>query len=625
MIPVVYEEYQENDQDFNKRSEIKRGVGLPGDDVTKTWMHVSEPRDQIPCTRSCLLTCLLLPCTCPLVSLCTCQDHHHKMTSHKVKRILLLCLGFTTFILGSIIFIYPSPDLSAEEEIVHKIAEMSVKLQHIDTLNDQRKLDLQGLSSQFKSLLRLVKEHQDQYENNNSSLNKRLAEYSNQGFLSGNFSQTYDLSLPSVETFLPNTIKSPHSFTPAFKISRNRAHVSIVIGIPTVKRQYQSYLLTTLQSVIDNMSKEDMDESLIVIFIAETDPDFVYQISAEVQKQFQKHLDSGLLEIISPPSEFYPDMSGLKQTLGDDMERVTWRSKQALDFSFLMMYAKDRGTFYVQLEDDVLTKKGFISTMKHFALGKIAEKKPWFVIDFCQLGFIGKMFKSVELPWLVNFFLMFYNDKPVDWLLENLIQTKVCKLDQDNKKCKKEKEKLWIHYKPSLFQHIGTHSSLKGKVQKLKDRQFGRVQLFVPHKNPAATIESPIKHYKHHSLIRAYQGDTFFWGLVPQPGDKILFTFEPPVLLESFKFVSGNAEHPSDRFLNTTCEVFLEDSTLARRLSKLPKLKDDYFTVGGFDNFGIAEGVIGPEVGKVKKFRLTINSSSENWAILSEIYFKKVS
>ena len=97
---------------------------------------------------------------------------------------------------------------------------------------------------------------------------------------------------------------------------------------------------------------------------------------------------------------------------GDDMERVTWRSKQALDFSFLMMYAKDRGTFYVQLEDDVLTKKGYITTMKKFALSRIAEKKPWFVIDFCQLGFIGKMFKSVELPWLVNFFLMFYNDKP---------------------------------------------------------------------------------------------------------------------------------------------------------------------------------------------------------------------
>ena len=36
--------------------------------------------------------------------------------------------------------------------------------------------------------------------------------------------------------------------------------------------------------------QDDQDDSLIVIFIAETDPDYVYQISAEVQKQFQKYL-----------------------------------------------------------------------------------------------------------------------------------------------------------------------------------------------------------------------------------------------------------------------------------------------------------------------------------------------
>ena len=107
----------------------------------------------------------------------------------------------------------------------------------------------QGISRQFTLLLKLVKDHQDQYEDNNSSLNKKLAEYTKQGwknmtilkfenhqilnllgYLSGNFSQTFDLSLPSVETFLPNTINSPNSFTPAFKISWNRAHVSIVLG-----------------------------------------------------------------------------------------------------------------------------------------------------------------------------------------------------------------------------------------------------------------------------------------------------------------------------------------------------------------------------------------------------------
>ena len=110
--------------------------------------------------------------------------------------------------------------------------------------------------------------------------------------------------------------------------------------------------------------------------------------------------------------------------------------------------------------------------MRDFALGKIAAHEPWFLIDFCQLGFIGKMFSTSSLPLLIQFLLSFYNDKPGDWLLDNVIQTKVCKLDQDFKKCQKEKQSLWIHYKPSLFQHIGTHSSLKGKVQKLKDKQL---------------------------------------------------------------------------------------------------------------------------------------------------------
>ncbi len=39
--------------------------------------------------------------------------------------------------------------------------------------------------------------------------------------------------------------------------------------------------------------------------------------------------------------------------VGDDMERVVWRSKQALDFSFLMMYAQSRATFYVQVNATV--------------------------------------------------------------------------------------------------------------------------------------------------------------------------------------------------------------------------------------------------------------------------------
>ncbi|PRD35683.1 UNVERIFIED_CONTAM: Mgat4b [Trichonephila clavipes] len=43
-----------------------------------------------------------------------------------------------------------------------------------------------------------------------------------------------------------------------------------------------------------------------------------------------------------------------------------------------------------------------------------------------------KMFKAVDLSKLVTFFAIFHNDKPVDWLLDHMIQTKVCRFDRDS-------------------------------------------------------------------------------------------------------------------------------------------------------------------------------------------------
>lgn len=258
--------------------------------------------------------------------------------------------------------------------------------------------------------------------------------------------------------------------------------------------------------------------------------------------------------------------------------------------------------------------------MKKFAIEKTARKEPWFVLDFCQLGFIGKMFKSAELPWLVQFFQMFYNDKPVDWLLDHLISTKTCNWEKNNDFCKKDKAKVWLHYKPSLFQHIGTHSSLKGKVQKLKDKQFGKVALFFPHSNPDAEVISGIKFYKQYSLERAYLGDTFFWGLLPQPGDQLVFKFTNPILIKRFFFRSGNAEHPSDKFYNTTVEVFPIETN--QYVNTLNMTSDGFIVVGKFDVVGIAEGTPDEIIGRVSALRLHVHSESDNWAILSEIHIQ---
>ena len=43
----------------------------------------------------------------------------------------------------------------------------------------------------------------------------------------------------------------------------------------------------------------------------------------------------------------------------------------------------------------------------------------------------GKLFRSSDLPTIVEFFLMFHKDKPVDWLLDHILWVKVCNPDKD--------------------------------------------------------------------------------------------------------------------------------------------------------------------------------------------------
>ncbi|XP_054707128.1 alpha-1,3-mannosyl-glycoprotein 4-beta-N-acetylglucosaminyltransferase A-like [Uloborus diversus] len=520
---------------------------------------------------------------------------------------------FTIFILLN------GPDLSEEHVLSQRVLELYERLKHAEMLNLERRNDIVNLRRNFGALFKAASTIE--LLNNSVHLEKNNLWKDSQQLLAG-IQGTVDLQLPSIHHFLPHLIKSPDSLTPSIKLSRDRSGVTMVLGIPTVKREVQSYLMSTLQNLIENMSLEEKNDAIIIVFIAEMDSEYIVRQAAEIENQFQEHINSGLLEVIAPPSSFYPDFDQLRQTLGDPPERVKWRTKQNLDFSFLMMYAQPKGMFYVQLEDDILSKPGYIESMKKFAYKQTAEKKDWMILDFCQLGFIGKMFKCIDLSKLITFFVIFHSDKPVDWLLDHVVQTKVCRFDKDPKDCKKRKDQVWLHYKPSLFQHVGTHSSLKGKVQKLKDKQFGKLSLHHPHKNPEADVKTSLKAYKGYSATRAYKGDTFFWSLLPQPGDILAFHFKSPIVIEKYLFRSGNAEHPEDKFVNTTVEVL---PVYYSEEQPYTKTKDGFLIVGQFkDTTGVAEGNISSSVGQVKVMRLYVHAESDRWAILSEIHIQPV-
>ncbi|NWV09077.1 MGT4B acetylglucosaminyltransferase, partial [Ptilonorhynchus violaceus] len=420
--------------------------------------------------------------------------------------------------------------------------------------------------------------------------------------------------------YLPHLRESEDAIFPNIIFGQQRSEVSLVMGIPTVKREKENYLIDTLHSLLYELSEEQKKDCIIIIFIAEVTPAGGYG-SADSLHSFPREVQSGVLEVISPPASYYPDLSNLKKTLGDSEDRVRWRTKQNLDYSFLMLYAQPKGTFYLQLEDDIIAKPDYIERMKSFAA---QQSQDWVILEFSQLGFIGKLFKSEDLPLIVEFFLMFHKDKPIDWLIDHLLWVKVCNPEKDATHCEKEKSKLRIRAKPSLFQHMGVHSSLAGKIQNLKDKDFGKNLLHRTHSNPPAKVDTSLRIYQQYTLEKVYKGQDCFWASAPVAGDYIRFTFLNPLKVEKYLFRSGNMEHPGDKLFNTTVEVLPADEMLRKELvdngSKFnyPVTKDGYLKIGAFEN-GIAEGSISQSIGRIQAIRLSVSSNSSVWAVLSEV------
>ncbi|KAI8508787.1 Alpha-1,3-mannosyl-glycoprotein 4-beta-N-acetylglucosaminyltransferase B [Branchiostoma belcheri] len=520
-----------------------------------------------------------------------------------------------------------------DADLEQRLTELRERLRFAELQNQARSKELQALREEIKAALTEQQQNSHRPEGNNNAgagkTGKQLSEETKRKLRS--LVGGGDLQLPSIYNYMPHLREKPDALQPAFHLGQGRTGVSFVLGIPTIKREKESYLMQSLASILDGLSDEEKDDCVIVLFIGETEQDYVHRIAEMVKESYKAPIESGLLEIISPPAGFYPDLDSLKETFGDPKERVKWRTKQNLDFSFLMMYCQPKGQFYVQLEDDVIGKPGYISTMKNFALQQKTEE--WMILEFSQLGFIGKLFKSSDLSLVVEFFLMFHKDKPIDWLLDHIFFVKACHPEKDNKHCDRMKSALRVRFKPSLFQHIGTFSSLKGKIQKLKDKDFGKQPLHRAHTNPPADVSTTLEVYQKYTLEKCYLGENFFWGLTPTKGDTIVFSFHSPIVIEKYKFSSGNTEHPGDKLINTTVDVLpenheqkeggiLQDNKEDNTKTGMIRLDDGFIQIGQFNAAGVAEGEPDKSIGRVRQLRLRCLSDGKAWVILSEIHIK---
>ncbi|KAK3103831.1 hypothetical protein FSP39_022272 [Pinctada imbricata] len=290
----------------------------------------------------------------------------------------------------------------------------------------------------------------------------------------------------------------------------------LTIGIPTVYRKDKDYLMTTIKSLVRNSNSYDRKRIVLVVLLADRNHSLVMERAETINRNFVHLVRNGHLHILHPSGIEYPDFSLLKRNFNDSFERVAWRSKQNIDYSYLFMYCRNISRYYIQLEDDVSSARNFPVEIYRFIQIVNTSKRTWHCLQFSNLGFIGKLFKSSDLEEIAMFILMFFDEQPGDLLIKYYLRIKTQFED--------------IIKKPTLFQHEGVMSSLDGKVQKEKDWNYmdhkyvARKRFFI--NNPQANIKTTMRCFEDHFPIRAYDlSDRFFWAMAATKGDKYLITF----------------------------------------------------------------------------------------------------
>jgi len=200
----------------------------------------------------------------------------------------------------------------------------------------------------------------------------------------------------------------------------------ITFGLSSVKRERAEYLQTTLAHLYESMGSGATEEAVMVVHLADFDEQWIGEMIGQIRSSFVEEVSVGRLHVIHAPRRLYPtdqdwmDIALLKNKFGDNPKRQRWRSKQNLDYAFLMLYSAGLGRYYMQMEDDILVVPSFLRTVKDYVEVRVAGRS-WVMISFSVLGFIGKMFDSSVLPKLSEFLLVFHDEAPCDWIIWTFI------------------------------------------------------------------------------------------------------------------------------------------------------------------------------------------------------------
>ncbi|OWF40760.1 Alpha-1,3-mannosyl-glycoprotein 4-beta-N-acetylglucosaminyltransferase C [Mizuhopecten yessoensis] len=386
--------------------------------------------------------------------------------------------------------------------------------------------------------------------------------------------------------------------------TKNLSNRLLTIGIPTIRRENATYLSHTLESLFNCSTEEEHRDIYIVVFLADFSNEWKRNMTRELSMKYPGHIETGLLQVIKAPPQFYPPLTNLQHTYaGHSKEKRKWRAKQNFDYAYLFMYSKPLSTFYMQLEDDVYTVPGYLQRIRY----NLLKRDNWVCLEFSELGYIGKAYHSKDLERLSKMILLFYVEQPGDFTYRHF---NIMMLQFGRR----------IIY-PTLFQHIGLQSSLPGKIQKLKDAHFETTEKQYKSENPPAKLFTSITEVSpDNPLINAYDRAArgLFWTTgVPKENDSITIVFDKPQSVDHVIIVTGSSSHPSDKLENGVLEASL---SLTKNKNTKPMCGDNVF-LGTFKDGLINATHLDANLSsnKVHCLRIIVTANQSYWLIVREI------
>lgn len=360
--------------------------------------------------------------------------------------------------------------------------------------------------------------------------------------------------------------------------------VRICVGFSTVSRK-KDYVLTTVGEMLGLSANGVITAAeramvVTVAHLADVNLDWVDRMSTRLQADYADLVATGYFHGIHAPEELYPNLTICPPfcSYKDEPKRVRWRSKQNIDYAFLMYYAAPLAPYYLQIEDDIIFSQNWVSKISDFLTAEYPvgflskQNAPWRMIDFSQLGFIGKMFQSNELTRMAQFLLLFYDQMPCDLLVGDWMNTmtQIKRID------------YWKKH-PSLFQHIGIFRSLGG-YQPLQEKRFGKSLFdnpsgsiltnmtivpsydekfaYFPHGEPA-TRKDVCDYAASPKTAQAKKKWCWFWAKRLLPGDHLTIVFDIDISMKAVFVEFGIPAHPKDLLANGSIQVAASSSRTA--------------------------------------------------------------